>query len=342
MRNFTPRRSDYPTISVVILSPGFTHVPVRQVDDFPGRKAELPKPILEKVVEVETLLTKWEMNSACEIIEKSFLSGALAFDGIYEYEFLIAPLDVYSNQSEDDPSAGERAAAHLLEWYQGNPDNPYAAATAATAMHDVGYSWRGTDWAHEVTQEGWERLNGATESAVLLLDESRSKHGDHWYWRETDLHLAISDYRGPEDHSERFELALACQPDSTRVWSMFAHQLLPRWYGSFEQIHALAARGFNENQAGNGAEIFHEIFKTVYRVEESMGVMFREPVIQRKIAEQKSASSLDVDLAVAASMFYDIGEHQKALECLKRIDILYLDHWYCDYSPEWMAAKTLH
>ncbi|MDJ0612663.1 MAG: hypothetical protein QNJ29_03240 [Rhizobiaceae bacterium] len=293
--------------------------------------------------ELEYLAVNDRFSEIATIVHESYRSGNMVGPGIYECEYLIEPLENVSGSGDGCPTIPqtERAAKRFGHWYAQEPENPYAAAFAAKSLFEHGYAHRGTDWAHNVTEEGREKLQEYTALALDVIEKSADTCSENWFWRKAYLDLVISDYRGPEDHYMRFEKAWETLPNSRDLWTSFAYQLLPRWFGSEPELRKLQNKAYEMTKDQTGDVVFLSIMNLINRFEGMDMDYLPDFKIMREVADNRATMSDDKSLTIACGLYCWLGHEEPIAELMPRIETFNECFWYYPHEPDYMTAVSV-
>lgn len=158
----------------------------------------------------------------------------------YHFSGAAPMLHMPSGDLEDDPEAHIKALPDYKNWYKKRPDCPFAAGTLALALGQTGYSFRGTDWAHKVSNEGWRQLEKYSSAASQIFQRHHEQFNGHWYWHRCLFDFSLIEGAEVSVQHKRFEDCVHLHPQDFALYQNRAYQLLPRWYGSYEEVESLA------------------------------------------------------------------------------------------------------
>lgn len=297
---------------------------------------------LKMYQEFEYLAVNDKFSEIAAAVEQSYQAGTMMGSGLYECEYLIEPLEaVIGGGCDVSKAQTERAAKRFGQWYAQEPNNPYAAALAASALHSHGYAYRGTGWAHDVSDEGWEKLAEYTKLALDIIEKSAPTCSDHWFWRTTYLELTHSSYRGPEDHYMRFEKARETLPYSRSLWGTFAYQLLPRWFGSEGELRKIQNQAYKATKDTIGDAAFLNIMHMICEFEGTEVDLLPDFDILRKIADNRAKMEDDKSLTIACGIYCWLDHLEPLAELMPKIKTFNHEFWYYSHDPNYMTAMSV-
>ena len=216
----------------------------------PGRHSNLkfqtlyygqsPDPITPFLTPVTNLIEQSRFEEAVELIKRYETSDIRSRDG----ETLCSKAGRLLTYAFDDESDGIEKNESLLgryeNWYQGRPDCPFAAASYAYALMITGHSHRGTDWAHNVSEQQWAMKQKYSDLANDVMKDTQKTFANHWYWSFIYLGLALGCEESQAEHMLRFQKCINANRWDVAPYRKIAYHMLPRWFGSFEIIDQIA------------------------------------------------------------------------------------------------------
>ena len=149
------------------------------------------------------------------------------------------------------------------------PDDYAIAVLVAQAHMDIGWFWRGTGWDHETPARNLEAFQAHFDRAVDILD----------VYAEADLDAPIlaaarcSLLCGRRDAGARiandYERLINLNPLNPGPMRAMGNYLLPRWFGSYDQLELEARRTAARTQAVWGAGAYTWVMFDAITVDES-------------------------------------------------------------------------
>jgi len=100
------------------------------------------------------------------------------------------------------------------------------------------YAWnaRGGGYADTVTNEGWRLMNERLAKASEILENAAINHPNEKMIAEIMLRVELGQGKGRERMEKWFHVAVDSDPDDLKAYEMKLYYLLPRWYGSDEEV----------------------------------------------------------------------------------------------------------
>ena len=308
-------------------------LPKRYSDEELDTKRSAPMELQPTLNEVKWLVSKKDFETASSIIEASFNKRIQIWPGRYEFEELANVLYGHSGNLERLGSHREGPASDFAEWYRNHPENPYAASLYANALHQLGFSHRGEEWAGEVTEEGWEKLDRYTQQADDVLRGCANRHGQHWIYKDINFGLSISTGPSLAELYERFELACEQQPLSMSLWLQFANMLLPRWFGDFEKLNRLCLMSVERTHSELGMLIYARILAMLFDMGEDPTDVIFQPELLVMAADDMAKRNDDRLRTLGAALYAIIGDNLSAQETISKISTFYNDWWIHENEP---------
>jgi len=153
-------------------------------------------------------------------------------------EVLSAPIQTYiawSMRAESVSEVVRRTEVVMATVRQHRPERPLMVRLLGQLEINLAWSDRGSDWAYQVTSEGWEGFSDHLAKAEKLLEHS-------WELQPTSrtaiamMSVELGQARGRERLETWFNRAMEMNPGSTEACYSKLHYLRPRWHGSEEEM----------------------------------------------------------------------------------------------------------
>jgi hypothetical protein len=314
------------------------YLPQKSVDL--GSFDVLPQGTKAKLEHITELARAHEFDTVAELLETTYQQARQASPGVYEFEVLAYPF-LASLEADLPPHEAERVVAVMADWADASPDSVYASGCYALACLQAGFAHRGTSWAEDVEDDGWEKLSSYCERARLELDRTEARHGKHWFWCKADLHLAIHDMTGRRNHWARFERAILTAPGSSDLYSVFAHQLMPRWHGSYKQLGQLCEHALTQDDTMTGLHNYVEILATLLPAEGDACHRLFQPAPLNVLAQHYALRENDGDRTFAANLYAWADNFPNVLSTMEKIETFHTQRWLCANSLEYTIAYAL-
>lgn len=143
------------------------------------------------------------------------------------------------------------------EWEEKFPQS--ITARVAYAKFMTAYAWqaRGSGYANEVTEEGWNGFRERLAKAHTILDQSKSLAPCPVWW-SARMKVALGQQEPPAEYEALFQQAKALEPLFFGYDIARAYYLLPRWYGEPGDWEAAAEKEI-ERPGGLGHESYARV-----------------------------------------------------------------------------------
>lgn len=136
----------------------------------------------------------------------------------------------------------------LEEVLQDHPGDPMLAAVVALTHVDMGWAWRGTGWDSIVPRLNRERCAAHFDRAADLLEPHAHETRSSPFLAAARCALfagrRIKNLRVADEYEHLIDLA----PDNQRHMRAMGTQLLPRWFGSYDELELEARRTASRTQ----------------------------------------------------------------------------------------------
>jgi hypothetical protein len=161
---------------------------------------------------------------------------ALAKEGWPE-ELLYKAGDGCLDLAENDADNLPRLAKSLDEALESEMPESFVRPALQGSFY-VTYAWnaRGKGWASSVTEEGWVLMKERLIKAGEILEKAYEKYPNEGTIPRTMISVGLGLQTGKEDLNMWFQRAIKCDPNNYFYYKAKLYYLLPRWYGSNEEI----------------------------------------------------------------------------------------------------------
>ena len=142
----------------------------------------------------------------------------------------------------NDPAAARAPLDALDEVLAEHCEDHGVALVVALAHIDVGWAWRGDDWAHEIPADRRAQFHAHFSAAARIIDRFDAFELDAPCLAAARCSLlaaeAAPDHRVADDYEDLIDL----DPRSPRHMRAMGNHLLPRWFGSYDMLELEARR----------------------------------------------------------------------------------------------------
>lgn len=136
-----------------------------------------------------------------------------------------------------------------------HPNDPTIAMVLALAHIDIGWAWRGRGYEASVPTQNRKKFAAHLDRATIILSpfSATDLNSPTLGAAQCALLAAESDPRSKV--ADKYELLIDLHPENHRHMRAMGHHLLPRWFGSYQQLDLEARRTAARTQDiwGNGA-----------------------------------------------------------------------------------------
>lgn len=314
------------------------YVPQHYVDH--DLAQSLPQGTQAKLAHIIELVKAHDFDAAAELLETTYRQFRQVSPGIYEFEVLAHPF-LATFEADVTPVEAERIVGLMAAWAKASPESVFASGCYAQACLQAGFAHRGGDWASEVDEDDWGKLNEYCDRARLELNRTEALHASHWFWCKADLQLAIHDMTGRSNHWARFERAILTAPGSSDLYCLFAHQLMPRWHGNYKQLGKLCEHAMTQEDVLLGLHNYVEILATLLPAEGDACRSLFQSAPLNVLAQHYAVRENDGDRTFAANLFAWADNWPNVLSMMEEIDTFHAERWMCVNSLEYTIAYAL-
>lgn len=164
-------------------------------------------------------------------------------------------------------SAGEaewtQHLARLEKWKEQFPKSITARIALAEAYNSYGWKARGSSYANQVTDEGWQLLAERAHKGQVILEEAEALPQKCPEWYAAMIEIARSEAWEQDQLQALFQKAIAFEPEYYYYYRMLADYLLPKWGGEEGDAARFAAAVADGIGGKKGDLIYFEIATTL-------------------------------------------------------------------------------
>lgn len=135
------------------------------------------------------------------------------------------------------------------------PDDYSIAVIVALAHADIGWAWRGTGWPHEIPERNLKLFHAHFQRAEQILNGFQKSDYDAPMLAAAHCALIAAHERSNVRVADEYEALINLNPQNPRPMRAMGNHLLPRWFGSYDELELEARRtaARTGNVWGNGA-----------------------------------------------------------------------------------------
>jgi hypothetical protein len=199
------------------------------------------------------------------------------------YDALVKP-------SEETDAAYQERLATLSDWAKADPGSVTSRIALGKLMTSYAWFARGSGYAGTVTDQGWSLFGKRLQQAESFMDGVKDQRTKYPEWYGGMSRIALGEGWKPEDFLALMNEGVLIDPKASKLPSDVCTYLLPRWYGSNEQLldYATAAAdrvGGDDGDVlyariaqgvlpyGGGVEIFKDVGFSWPRVRHGMEII---------------------------------------------------------------------
>jgi tetratricopeptide (TPR) repeat protein len=144
--------------------------------------------------------------------------------------------DLLEAAQNDEPSLQSIAGGIDKAFATSDPTNPIAPIIQGQFLVDDAWNARGSGWANTVTPDGWRLFGERLDKAETLLTDAYSKNPNEQALCRVMMTVVLG-RQEPHDQMEAwFQRGIKLDPGYYSIYMAKRWYLLPRWYGSAEDV----------------------------------------------------------------------------------------------------------
>jgi len=164
-----------------------------------------------------------------------------------------------NNEGESTEAEWTAHMVRLQRWVAKNPTSVTAEIALAEAYVEYGWHARGTDYADNVTDDGWKLLNERMTFARDALMKAADLKPKDPEWFVGMEYVALGQGWEKEQARALVDEAMKFEPNYQYYYRVYANFLLPKWYGEPRESEAFADEIANRIGGKQGDAIYFEI-----------------------------------------------------------------------------------
>jgi hypothetical protein len=138
---------------------------------------------------------------------------------------------------QNDESSLNLAIAEIdRSFNEADPENPVRIALDGEYFTDAAWCARGSDWASNVTDQGWKLFAERLAKADAILEAGFAKYPQEGEMAVAMLTVELGQGEGRDRMEAWFQKAIKLDPDDFRAYCGKEYYLQPKWYGSIEDL----------------------------------------------------------------------------------------------------------
>lgn len=210
--------------------------------------------------ETATLLIAGKYDELDRLAAKYRKSGARTASGRWMLAHYYAGFRQAARAMAFDREGYVRLEEKFLEWAKHSPESASAHIGYAMALLEHAWFYRGNGPPAQVLERNWGPFYSYLGLAYDYMIEhaQTGKTDPHWY--RVMMIIARAQAWKAEQFQELFDEAVAAHPYYHEIWYGAADYLMPRWYGSYEEIAKLASDAVDYTSDREGTSMYARIY----------------------------------------------------------------------------------
>jgi hypothetical protein len=195
--------------------------------------------------------------------EARWPNGAWKLRTFYNYGFDISVIRENASEADWQPHLRQ-----LRQWNSSMPSSITAPVALAFALSSYAWEARGSQYAREVTEEGWRGMRERLAEARRVLVSARERPRVCPEWWLVAQKIALGEGWDRKFYEQMFSEATRNEPSFEGYYELKAIHLLPRWHGRHGEWEAFADTVANRLPSPLGDQMYARI---VWSTHEYMG-----------------------------------------------------------------------
>ncbi len=299
-----------------------------------------PCPVAEAEARLEAdireLTRAANIPALAKLHDDTFASKVTLTGGRHGYAVIENGIWTTIDAAETPPQVAELMLPLFETAWNAAGRSPFASAVYAVQMFIVGYGFRGTGWASDVSNKGWEKLLSCSERSLDIMLEAADDADSCPYWHRAMLFMGLSNGTPSQHLHTLFENARSFDRYDINVHTARAYQLLPRWHGTYEQLEVFARQGYATTCDRMGAEMYARIYQSLKSMESLPETACDWHLLQDGFEDWLARHETQSIVNAYASAAMAFGDGDAARNIVRsRLSSLYPEAWD---SPEQIAS----
>lgn len=234
-------------------------------------------PVMEK--SGQAIAAETAVSLAADILARDGVTGFLSYyervararATVGDHERCYALAEPVATLAFDDPGITPGRAQLKLRLYERAYEETGQSAAAgalyARALLELASLQCGPQWSEFVSREASEKRVQCAELARDVFRTTAPKAADCLLWHRIRFQMGLLDATTPQDLNLRFRAVLDYDQGEPQLFTERAVQLLPRWYGSYQEIEAFARHAGSLATPELAPSVYARIYAVVGRFE---------------------------------------------------------------------------
>jgi hypothetical protein len=142
-----------------------------------------------------------------------------------------------------DPDAPLFLGIEALEYVLAEFNDDYVIACIVAQAHmDIAWAWRGIGWDVEIAPRNREAFDAHFARAREIVETFIGQPKESTLFASTSCALLRGDDNSTKSVADRYEALIDLNPKNTSPLRALGTHMLPRWYGSYQQLELEARR----------------------------------------------------------------------------------------------------
>jgi membrane associated rhomboid family serine protease len=159
-------------------------------------------------------------------------------DGSSTFEGIVGGLiDLFNYGSLEMPQAMGRTT----DWQRRVPNSIYPPLLQSLVFDSWAWAVRGHGTANTISPEVWSIFEQRVEMSAMGLREIVARANTNPLWYQLSLNVGLDQSQPLEDLRSIFKRGITEEPDYFPLYRSMLRILMPRWHGSYEDVHRFIA-----------------------------------------------------------------------------------------------------
>lgn len=198
-------------------------------------------------------------------------------DGGSRIEGLVAGLDdLFSFGS----LTADEVFGRTADWRRRVKGSVFAELVEAMAFTDWAYAARGTGGANTISTQNMALFAFRAEMAAAALSELKDRAAKYPLWYTLSMDVGVAQANDKEKAKEQlrplFDHGVKIAPNYRALYGRMLHALMPRWFGSYEEVDQFVNAIYGQTAPVRGYERYAQLYSMYARMEGDDLDLFRD------------------------------------------------------------------